>query len=527
MKTARVPFSETGLFPALLTKYLSGDESLRPFYRFKPELHSFAEAIAERRKTKINRQVLHDALMHQYGRLIETAQEAKMSIASLLSEDTFTVTTGHQLNIFTGPLYCVYKVLSTIRLAQQLRDAHPECHFVPVFWMASEDHDIAEIDHFRVYGNELKWEQAGAGPSGRLSTAGLDDLSNRLQELLGEQHQSISAVFKNAYSRHHNLADATREIFNTLFGKFGLVVLDGDDSVLKREFAPMMLQELTRQTSFNAMSETNTRFQAVGKLQVTPRNINLFYMQDGLRERIDRSENGDWNVLNTSMVFNQAQLEKELNLHPECFSPNVVLRPVYQETTLPNLAYIGGPGELNYWLQLKGVFDAFDVYYPMVLMRSSFILLNDADVSRMEKLGFAVTDLFQSQDTLLVKALERIGETAPDLSGAYKQTSDAFDMLKQQLSKVDATLVPSVEAEKAKAMKAISNLEEKAHRAVKRKNEQMLAQITKLKSRIAPSGVPQERIEGFPGLNADFSGKLIDELLPHASPIEPCHTVVM
>lgn len=527
MKTVRVPFSETGLFPALLTKYLSGDESLKPFYRFKPELHSFAEAIAERRKTKINRQVLHDALVRQYGRLVEPAQEAKMSIASLLSEDTFTITTGHQLNVFTGPLYCVYKVLSTIKLAQQLRDAHPECNFVPVFWMASEDHDIAEIDHFRVYGNDFKWEQAGTGPSGRLSTDGLDELSNRLQELLGEQHQSISGVFKNAYSRHHNLADATREIFNTLFGKFGLVVLDGDDSALKREFAPMMLQELTRQTSFNALSETNTRFQAVGKLQVTPRNINLFYLQDGLRERIDRSENGDWNVLITSLVFNQAQLENELNLHPECFSPNVVLRPVYQETILPNLAYIGGPGELNYWLQLKDVFNAFEVFYPMVLMRSSFTILNDGDVSKMDKLGLVVPDLFRSQDTLLAKALERIGETTPDLSGAYQQTSDAFDILKQQLSKVDITLVPSVEAEKAKAIKAISNLEEKAHRAVKRKNEQLLAQISKIKSKVSPSGVPQERIDGFPGYDAGFSGKLIDELLPHASPVDPCHTVVM
>ncbi|MFM7903396.1 MAG: bacillithiol biosynthesis BshC, partial [Bacteroidota bacterium] len=183
--------------------------------------------------------------------------------------------------------------------------------------------------------------------------------------------------------------------------------------------------------------------------------------------------------------------------------------------------------ELNYWLQLKDVFNAFDVFYPMVLRRSSFTLLNDADVSRMEKLGIAVSDLFQSQDSLLVKALERIGETTPDLSIAYQQAGDAFELLKQELSKVDTTLVASVEAEKAKAMKAISNLEEKAHRAVKRKNEQLIAQITKLKSRIAPSGVPQERIDGFPGFDADFSGKLIDELLPHASPIEPCHTVVM
>ncbi|MGR6088843.1 MAG: bacillithiol biosynthesis cysteine-adding enzyme BshC [Arcticibacter sp.] len=527
MKTAWVPFSDTGLFPALLTKYLSGDETLKPFYRFTPELQSFTEAIAERRKAKVNRHVLHDALTRQYKRLHEPAHEAQASIASLLSEDTFTITTGHQLNIFTGPLYCIYKVLSTIRLAQQLREAHPECNFVPVFWMASEDHDIAEIDHFRVYGNELKWDQAGVGPSGRLSTAGLDDLCNRLQELLGEQHQSIVGVFRNAYGHHQNLADATREIFNALFGRFGLVVLDGDDVALKTEFAPFMLDELIGQKSFSSMSETNKRFQSVGKLQVAPRNINLFYMQDGLRERVDRSDTGKWTVLNTNLVFDQAQLESELNQHPDRFSPNVVLRPVYQETILPNLAYIGGPGELNYWLQLQDVFNVYGVFYPMVLMRSSFTLLNDADVSRMDKLGFVIADLFQSQDALLVKALERMGEATPDLSEAYQQAMEAFDKLKHQLAKVDATLAPSVDAEKAKVMKAISNLEEKAHRAVKRKNEQLLAQITKLKSRIAPSGTPQERVEGFPGFDADFSGKLIEELLPFASPIDPCHTVVM
>ena len=167
MKTARVPFSDTGLFPALLTRYLSGDESLKPFYRFKPELQSFTMAIAERRKTKMNRQVLHDALLRQYEPLIEPAHEAKTSIESLLSEDTFTITTGHQLNIFTGPLYCVYKVLSTIRLAQQLRDAHPECNFVPVFWMASEDHDFAEIQSVSLFQQVLKWDRSQGGAVGR------------------------------------------------------------------------------------------------------------------------------------------------------------------------------------------------------------------------------------------------------------------------------------------------------------------------------------------------------------------------
>jgi len=526
MKTTRVPFSETGLFPALLTRYLSGDDALKPFYRFKPELESFSEVIAERRKTTINRNILHDALVRQYTNVLEPRNEVHAAIKSLLSEDTFTVTTGHQLNIFTGPLYCVYKVLSTIKLAQQLGEAHPECSFVPVFWMASEDHDIAEIDHFRVFGNELKWEQQGTGPTGRLSTAGLDELCNRLQELLGENHASIANLFRNAYSRHARLADATREIFNFLFGKFGLVVLDGDDAALKRLFAPHMMQELSHQVSFKALSGTNERFQSVGKIQITPRNINLFYIQDGMRERLEKSAQGDWSVVNTNIVFNRAQLDEELGQHPERFSPNVVLRPVYQEIILPNLAYIGGPGELNYWLQLKDVFEAFGDFYPMVLMRSSFTLLSDSDMSKMDKLGLTASDVFLSQDSLLAKTLERMGESAPDFSDAYKQINIAFDDLKQQLSKVDSTLVATVESEKAKTMKSLTGLEEKANRAVKRKNEQLVSQISKLKSKICPSGIPQERFEGFPGFDALYYGRLVEDLMPYASPFEHVHLVV-
>ncbi|MFM7078624.1 MAG: bacillithiol biosynthesis cysteine-adding enzyme BshC [Bacteroidota bacterium] len=526
MKTTRVPFSETGLFPALLSRYLSGDEALKPFYRFSPELESFSEVIAERRKNPTNRKVLHDALVHQYSRVTASRQEVHQAIKSLLSADTFTVTTGHQLNIFTGPLYCIYKVLSTIKLAQQLRDAHPECNFVPVFWMASEDHDIAEIDHFRVYGNELKWEQHGVGPSGRLSTAGLDELCNRLQVLLGEHHASIAAVFDNAYSQHSNLADATREIFNALFGKFGLVVLDGDDAALKQHFAPHIMQELSQQISFHALTKTNDRFQSVGKLQVTPRSINLFYMQDGMRERLNHTVDGDWSVVNTPIVFNRVQLDEAISQHPERFSPNVVLRPVYQETILPNLAYIGGPGELNYWLQLKDVFDAFGAFYPMVLMRSSFTLLSDSDVSKLDKLGLTVSDIFLSQDALLAKTLERMGDAAPDLSDTYKRLNATFDDLKQQLSLVDSTLMVTVEAEKAKVLKSLVALEEKTHRAVKRKNEQVVSQISKLKSKIAPGGIPQERVEGFPGFDAVFFGRLIDDLIPHASPFEHAHVVV-
>ena len=526
MKTTRVSFSETGMFPELLTRYLAVDAALRPFYRYKPEITSFAQVIADRRQKPVQRQDLHDALVRQYGYIQNVPAEVQRNITSLLQADTFTITTGHQLNIFTGPLYCMYKVMSTIRLSQQLNEMHPECKFVPVFWMASEDHDLAEIDHFKVYGKEFKWEHHGKGASGRLSTQGLNELCDLLQALLGEEGTSLIKMFRDAYDGRHHLAGATRMVFNALFGHHGLVVLDGDDAELKRLFAPTMMRELTETVSFDAMTQTNVRFAQVGKIQVNPRSINLFYLNDGLRERIERDGEGRFHVVNTQLSWDLDGITQELQQHPERFSPNVVLRPVYQETILPNIAYIGGPGELNYWLQLKDVFEAMQVFYPMVLMRSSFTLLDDADVSRMEKLGFTSSDLFHSQDALLALALSKTGQQAIDFAKAIQTIILGFDSMKADVAAIDPTLVATVEAEKAKAIKSISILEEKAHRAVKRKNEQVVTQIAKLKGRVAPNGVPQERSEGMPGFHVVFAEKLIEGLLPHASPFEATHFVV-
>lgn len=525
MKITRIPFQETGLFPELLTRYLTDDPSLKPFYRYAPEFTSIASAMEDRRKTHIDRIALHDAIRKQYQHLEELDNCVVESLEAIKDSNTFTITTGHQLNIFTGPLYCIYKVLSVIRLSQQLNEMHPECRFVPVFWMASEDHDIAEINHFRVYGKEFKWEGHGSGPSGRLSTQGLSGLCDELSAILGESGKGLVDMFKKAYQANNRLADATRFIFNSIFGSYGLLIVDGDDVSLKKIFASHMLLELQEQRSAQALEITNRSFAEVGKLQINPRPINLFYMLDGFRERLEPDGSGGMKVLNSDLHFSKESLVSELNQHPERFSPNVTLRPLYQETILPNLAYIGGPGELNYWLQLKGVFESFGIFYPMVLMRSSFTLLDESTVNRIAKLGISNLELFKSKESLLFHLLERTGENI-DVSDLNIQLNKAFDALKEQWLSIDATLEGSIEAERAKAMKSVQSLEEKARRALKRKHETLASQISKLKELVAPEGSPQERTDSFIGHDLRLAGHLIQSLLPLSSPFESVHLVV-
>ncbi|MFN5324980.1 MAG: bacillithiol biosynthesis BshC, partial [Bacteroidota bacterium] len=354
---------------------------------------------------------------------------------------------------------------------------------------------------------------------------GLSGLCDELSAILGESGKGLVDMFKKAYQANNRLADATRFIFNSIFGSYGLLIVDGDDVSLKKIFASHILLELQEQRSAQALEITNRSFAEVGKLQINPRPINLFYMLDGFRERLEPDGSGGMKVLNSDLHFSKESLVSELNQHPERFSPNVTLRPLYQETILPNLAYIGGPGELNYWLQLKGVFESFGIFYPMVLMRSSFTLLDESTVNRIAKLGISNLELFKSKESLLFHLLERTGENI-DVSDLNIQLNKAFDALKEQWLSIDATLEGSIEAERAKAMKSVQSLEEKARRALKRKHETLASQISKLKELVAPEGSPQERTDSFIGHDLRLAGHLIQSLLPLSSPFESVHLVV-
>ena len=525
MSKSYIPLRDTGFFSGLIDDYLSGASELNSFYRYSPDVEGLNQKLTESRNRSVNRELLHSRIAHQYKNLNEIHHSVSENISRLKLSNTFTLTTGHQLNILSGPLYFIYKIATTIRLADELTRLHPDCNFVPVYWMASEDHDFDEIKSVRIFGNSYTWKSDSKGPVGRFSTDGMDDVISQVSEIPGIQSDGSKLVF-NAYTSNALLADATRQLVNDLFGHYGLVVLDGDDPDLKREFIPEMKSELMDMISSHAVERTNQEFSKNYKVQVAPRDINLFYMADGIRERIIRQSEEEFTVNNTVLKFNREELISELMTHPRRFSPNVILRPVYQEKILPNLAYIGGPGEINYWLQLASTFDAFNVPFPVLMLRNCFLLLPASARRKMDKLKLQSADLFKSIDFLTLKVLEDSSELHVGTEHQTIVIQKAYDELGSIYAKLDSTLVPSVDAERQKALNSLKTLEEKARRILKKKNETVVGQVKSLKDQLMPGGSLQERTDNILSYCNGDPISFIDFVIINSDPFEKSFVIL-
>ena len=480
-----LPLASTGQFSQLFLDYITQKDSLKPFYNRFPELSAFKGQITDKTFDQAKRQVLVDALERQYASVTN-----KPDYSVLLQPNTFTVTTGHQLNIFTGPVYIIYKLITTINLARRLKEAYPEYNFVPVYWMASEDHDFAEINHFSLSGQTYAWQTEQRGAVGRMNPQELKTLFDQIPEKL--------ALFEEAYLSHDTLANAVRHYMNELFGAEGLICLDADDAALKRVFAPIMHDELVHQKSGELVHQQTGQIEALGyKTVIAPRDINLFYLDHQLRERIERKDDGMYRVLHTKLAFSEAEILTLLDEHPERFSPNVVLRPLYQETILPNLAYIGGPSEVPYWLQLKGVFAQFQTPFPILMPRNFALYVPAVAAKRIAKLGLTPEDLFQDTLTLKHEYVEHHTRHTLKFDNENKIMHKALDAILHKAQMVDPTLEKAVLAETKRFSNAVARLEKKMRRAEERNQETGVRQLLAVKDELFPNGGLQERSENF------------------------------
>ncbi|GAB2572101.1 bacillithiol biosynthesis cysteine-adding enzyme BshC [Spirosoma areae] len=480
-----LPLTSTGQFSSLFLDYITKKEGLTPFYSRFPDIAAFGEQLKDKAFNDAKRQILVDVLERQYQ-----AIDKKPDFSVLLQPNTFTVTTGHQLNIFTGPLYIVYKLITTINLARKLKAAYPSYNFVPLYWLATEDHDFAEINHFSMFGNDYAWQTDQRGAVGRMNPKELQTLFHQIPEKL--------ALFEEAYLNHDTLADAARHYVNELFGAEGLVCLDADDANLKRVFAPIMREELVHQQAGELVQKQTEQIESLGyKTVITPRDINLFYLDEQLRERIERREDGTYSVVHTKLKFSESELLKLLDEHPEQFSPNVVLRPLYQETILPNLAYIGGPSEVPYWLQLKGVFTHFQTTFPILMPRNFAMYVPSVAAKRICKLGLTPEELFQDTLTLKRQYVEHHTRHILKFDNENKTVNKALDNILHKAQMVDPTLEKAVLAETKRFANAVARLEKKMRRAEERNQETGVRQLLAIKNELFPNGGLQERSENF------------------------------
>ncbi len=520
-KASFLPYGQTGYFSKIILDYLKQASLIQPYYTHPVSIAGIKASIAERQKFNTDRNLLVSVLKKQYASVV-ASKTVSGNIELLQNENTFTICTAHQPNIFTGPLYFIYKILHVVKLAEQLKVQLPENNIVPVYYMGSEDADLDELGHIFIDGEKYEWKTSQTGAVGRMTVDKdlvkmLDELSGRL--LVYSFGAEIIGLMKECYKEGVTIEQATFQLVNQLFADFGVIVLLPDNASLKSAFIPVIEKELFGEFSHTLVQETVSSFPADYKVQASGRELNMFYLKEDRRDRIEM-ENGEWIVVNTSLKFTKEEMISELNQHPERFSPNVILRPVFQEWLLPNIAFIGGGGEVAYWLQLKKVFEAVRAPYPLLIVRNSFMFISEEVQALIDKLQFRNEALFQSEMELFNQLVKRDSQLQLNLEQEQQELINFYEQLKIITGKIDITLQRHTATLQTQALKKIASLEKKMLRAEKRKFEAQQRQLKKIKAQLFPNNNLQERVDNLMPYYAKWGKAFIRMIYEHSNGLE-------
>ncbi|MFV8838131.1 bacillithiol biosynthesis cysteine-adding enzyme BshC [Salinimicrobium soli] len=528
MPKESISYIDTNFFSPLITDYLAENERVAEFYNRFPKLDNFEKQIEEKKNSyngKGFRKTLVNALFEQY-KDTKLSEETKKNIEALEQENTFTVTTGHQLNLFTGPMYFLYKIITAINLAAELKKKYPANNFVPVYWMATEDHDFEEISFFNLHGKKFHWNPGKSkflgGAVGEMPTESLQDVYDLFSAEVGNSANArrLKELFEAAYLQHKNLAEATRYLANELFAAYGVVIIDGNNADLKRHFSPYMKEELLEQVSYSETLPLAQKLEEEGySAQVNPREINLFYMAEGLRERI-LEKDGRFFVHDTQLSWSREEMLELLEQHPERFSPNVIMRPLYEEVVLPNLCYIGGGGELAYWFELKKYFEKVNISFPVLLLRNSVLIQTEKQDQKRQKLNISLKELFLKPHELINRKVRQISNIDIDFSPQKEHLVKQFQEMYEIAEKTDKSFLGAVKAQEVKQLKGLENLEKRLLKAQKRKLQDEVSRIAMLKEDLFPNKGLQERHHNFSEFYLEYGEDLIPALIQNLRPLE-------
>ena len=452
------------------------------------------------------RTALYEALKKQYHRAGSPLPE---HLERLTLPKTVTITSGHQLSLALGPMFMVYKILHTVALCQRMQQETEEITFLPVFWMATEDHDLAEIQQVHFFNKTVVWNPDAQGPVGRMDTNALGECYAQITSLFKEETrkelEEILEINRPTYGLHFH------RLLAKVFGKFGLVLVDGDDPNLKKSLIPWMEQEVESGFLQHEVSKTNVLLEKAGSNpQALVRPINVFYMSPGKRERIIPTENG---YQAGDFTWTKSELLNNLREKPEDFSPNVLFRPLYQEILLPNVCYVGGSGEMNYWVQLKSSFERANIPFPLLKTRISGFLLKT--IEDKEGISEAFQPLTEQENRVLSRDSSR--------DALFQELQEEFSALKETMLRGISSFGSEAEKWAIPPIKTIeTNLEHYKTRWQKQEKQNLESTISRLRRGFEekyPGGMPQERVTSFLNYCGDMRPQvLLEELLMGIDP---------
>ena len=494
IKLEKISFEETQNFSKKFLRHVNSEKiNLKNIYLKTKEI-SYVEK---------KRKVLQKSLVKQYEK-INCSNKVVENINQLKNKNTFTVTTGHQLNIFTGPLYVIYKIISTINLASKLKKKYPKKNFVPVYWMASEDHDFDEIKSFYLYGKNYSWDIKTSGAVGDINPKTIKNLFKNIPEKI--------SLFEKAYLKNSKLSNSVLYYMNELFGKYGLIILDPNNRNYKKLFLEVIKDDIVNNSIKNLQSKSSK------KNLVHIRKINFFYLKKNLRERIIKEKN-KYKINNTSISFSEKEIINKLNSNSEFFSPNVIMRCLYQQSIIPNIAYVGGPSEIEYWLEFKDFFNFYNISFPIILPRNFVTIINDKIKSKLEKLNIKLSDIFKNKNELEKIVLKYQSKNKFDLINEKKNIGKEIEKIIDKSKAIDKSLNGKILALKKKTIKEINSLEKRLIKEEKKNHQKSLNELDKIMSKLFPDNILQERKENF--LNYYLSDKnLVDTLIKNLDPLK-------
>ncbi len=485
MKTInKISFQDIASIPQLVKDFLN--QNIEGFEENTFSLQNFKNKIKEKQGSfnLRHREILAAALENQLSGLTLSPKQ-KQNLRDIKLENTFTITTGHQLNLFSGPVFFVYKILQAIKTCSYLKDSFPEFNFIPVYWMASEDHDFAEINHFKTENNYYEINEKSGGAVGRISISDTFFISEFEREFKDHVFGTeLILMLKEAYKTGNTLTQAIQILVNRLFSDFGLLILDGDSKELKAQMKETFKDELLNLT----LHKTS-------------------------KEKVEFLTGNQYIIVDKNRQFTKQEILDELENHPEKFSPNALMRPVYQETILPNLAYIGGNAEIMYWLELKDYFTKINLPFPILIPRNSMLFLNKKNLGKIEKLHLKIEDFFQNFTAITNNKILDNNEILRLLEEKENMLEHQFSELKGAAETTEKSFGNMVKAEEVRQMKSFKRMKKRLLHAEKIKQNELLERLENLFLEVHPSKNWQERVYNFSVFFADHGNAWLETCL--------------
>ncbi|MBJ04835.1 MAG: bacillithiol biosynthesis cysteine-adding enzyme BshC [Flavobacteriales bacterium] len=521
-----IDLDETKLFNKLITDFANCHPRLNPLLSDFSNLNSVKAKIKNVKNDC--RSILVSVLKEQYDNTSFEVETKKVynNIIKISDKNTYTITTGHQLNVLLSPLFLIYKIITVISYSQYLNKRIKEANFVPCFWMASEDHDFEEINKIKLFDNHFKWDQNELNfATGSLPSKTILPLLEELKKILESTKfgKKLYKLYHKSISKNEKYTDSIRSILTSFFYDFGLVIIDGNHKNLKKMFVNEFCMEINRGTIYKTVKQTNELIIKNYKPHINPLVSNIFYLFKGLRSKIIFNGHKYFSKIH-QQEWSYEELIKEIKEFPENFSPNVFLRPLYQQKIMPNILYVGGPSEISYWLQLKAAFHQMKILFPILQLRSFFLILSKRQSDFIRKYNLELNDLFLNTEEKIKKIILNL--EGVELENFNIELDLFLKSINTKINKLtDLSLSSFISFEK-NLIKEVKKLDKKILKQHKLSNKMILDQTRLIDKKLFPNNIPQERVDSFIPFYMKYGESFFELLISECSVFANKYTIL-